>query len=151
VDEVSGQCNWHLDSLVLPETEDPMSEIEELKSEAKVIDLSGDRPELMNRLKKALDREAGFSYYAKLECDLKWTLPGPTGVVKDRNPCYDCPHYTEDHFNEARALLCSLGREQNDILDALYAFDAVEALDEELAKAHGVEVAASVELAAALL
>lgn len=147
---MSGGCNWHLDSLVLPETEDPMSEIEELKSSAKVIDLSSGRPELMDRLKKTLDDEAGYSYYADLECSLKWTVPGPNGI-KDRNPCYDCPHYTEDGEHHARALLCSLGREQNDILDALYAIDSMKALDAQLAVAHGVEVAASEELAAALL
>lgn len=145
------KCNWHLDSLELPETGDPMAEIEELKSEAKVIDLGGDRPELMDRLVKAMDRENGFSVYANLECDLKWSMPGPTGIPKDRNPCYDCPHYTEDGEHHARALLCALGREQNDILDALYAIDALKALDAELTVAHGVEVGASEELAAALL
>lgn len=144
------QCNWHLDSLDVPEASDPMAEIAELKSNAKVIDLSGDRAELTARFNKTMEKEAGYSYYSNLECHLKWTQPGPK-YANDRNPCYDCPYYTEDHFNEARALLCALGREQNDLLDAMYALDALAALDAELARVHDAEIGASVELAAALL
>ena len=145
------QCNWHLDALSLPDAGDPMAEIEQLKSDAKVIDLSGDRATVQDRLGVTIRRESRLAVYAGVECDLKWTVQGPRGPGDDRNPCYECPLYTEDSANNAMALLCSLGREQNDLLAQLDAFDAARMLDRQLAEVHCAEVAASAELAAALL
>jgi len=144
---VSVRANWHLEGLVLPDG-DPLQAIAQLKSGARVIDLTRGEDEIRVEFMAALQRENDFSVRAGLECDLKWKLDGQSDL---RNPCYDCPHFTKDHENEARALLCELGRHQNDLLDALDALHVSDALDHELAAVFEVEAAAAAELAAALL
>lgn len=147
---MSVQANWHLEGLELPEG-DPLQAIAQLKSGARVIDLTRGEDEVRAEFLAAFQRENDFSVRADLECDLKWTVRGPNGPRDLRNPCYDCPHFTKDHENEARALLCGLGRHQNDLLDTLDALHVSDALDHELAAAFEAEAAAAAELAAALL
>lgn len=142
---MSVQANWHLEGLELPEG-DPLQAIAQLKSGAKVIDLTRGEDEIRAEFKAAFQRENDFSVRAGLECELKWTLDNG-----QRNPCYDCPMFTKDKENEARALLCELGRHQNDLLDALEALHTIDALDHELATAFETEAAAAAELATALL
>jgi hypothetical protein len=72
---------------------------------------------------------------------------GPNRPTDWRNPCYDeCPEYTTDYAHEARALLCALGRRQNDLLDALDASRAADALDEALVAAYERDMAETAAL-----
>lgn len=136
------KTNWHLDALDgLPDI-DPMQQIEELKSEGKVIDLSRGKPEIMAALAASIDREAEF-YDVGVSCDLK--------LGQDPPPCYQCSHYTENTEKHARALICALGREQVDLLRELDGLKALDRLNDELAAAHEAELAACEELAAAVL
>lgn len=135
------QTNWHLDGLDLPGG-DPMQEIAELKSEAKVIDLSRGRAEIMDDLSASIRREGEFASRG-LTCAIKH--------VGDTPPCYECPYFTTDFQNDARALICELGRHQRDLCSELEAMTASEALDDQLALAYETELAACEELAAALL
>lgn len=144
------RANWHLDGLELPEG-DPMQEIEQLKSEATVIRIARrSNGEIAAELSDLLKLEGEYAA-SGLACDLKWTTQGPLGPSDQRNPCYGCSYYTEDEERHARALLCSLGRRQNDLCDELEALAAGDRLDAELADAHERELAAVEELAAALL
>lgn len=145
------QANWHLDGLELPEG-DPMQEIAELKSRASVIDLAPAKSveQIREEFAASLRYENGHAALG-LACSMKWTQRGPRGPHDDRNPCYECPHFTADAENEARALLCTLGRRQNDLLAMLDAAEAQERLDAELAAAYETDVAACEEMAAALV
>lgn len=137
------QANWNLTDLVLPEG-DPMREISELKSNAKVIDLTRGEPEIFADLQASLVRESRFDQIG-LRCDLKWTVDGG-----QRNPCDSCPHFMTDTTEDARGVLCRLGRAQNRLLDELGAVKAAERLDEALVAAYEADGAACDELVAAL-
>jgi hypothetical protein len=138
------QANWFTEGLELPGG-DPMEAIAQLKSRATVIDLSRGEAVLLDEFRVKFERERQFSA-SGLECRLKWTSQGGA-----RNPCYSCPHFSKDFENVPRALLCRLGREQNDLLDAVDEIRAVGHLDAELASAVQREQSEADELAAALL
>jgi hypothetical protein len=124
-----------------------MAEISELKSRSKVIVVGRESAEVHEDLRVSLLKEARYDHYADLRCDLKWTAEGG-----QRNPCNDCPHHkantTED---DAMALLCSLGRHQNSLLDELAGITALDRLDEALVAAYERDVASVDELVAALV
>lgn len=124
-----------------------MAEISELKSRANVIVIGRDSAEVHADLHASLVKEGRYDHYSNLRCELKWTLEGG-----QRNPCDDCPHHrsqtTED---DAMALLCTLGRQQNRLLDELAGITALDRLDEALVAAYERDVASVDELVAALV
>jgi hypothetical protein len=136
------QTNWNLEALVLPQG-DPMAEIEQLKSEAAVIEIR-DRDAVLTDLQETVRREDGYSYWSDLECPIK--VRNTSRVP----PCYGCPEYTADK-TDPRMLICRLGRQQVDLLEELDAIQAVEQLDLLLATSYEHDVAACEEMAAALL
>jgi hypothetical protein len=138
------KANWNLSSLVLPEG-DPMDQINELKSTAKVIDLSRGEPEVFAEFRRTMQAEAFYSSTG-LECDMKWSEDGG-----QRNPCDTCPAYqARSTETDATAVLCALGRKQNGLLDELAAARATEKLDEAMAAAYEADSAYVDEVVAAL-
>lgn len=135
------RTNWHLDALVLP-AGDPMAEIEQLKSDAELVDLTRPRAEVMADLTAAFEREARLSHYGGVECSIKGAA---------RPPCYECPHHVADPSVNALGLICEIGRHQVDLLDELESITAAERLDDELAVAFQRDQAACEELAAAVV
>lgn len=122
-----------------------MGAINELKSNATVIDLSRGEAEIHADLRKSLAAESAY-FNNGLSCDLKWTMDDGA-----RNPCDDCPyHRTQTTETDALAVLCRLGRQQNGFLDELAAVQATKRLDEALMAAHEDEGAYVEDLVAAL-
>lgn len=144
-------ANWYLDGLDLPDEDDPMQAIAELKSNAKIIDVSKTTAEIFEEFSATMVLEAEYEHYSHLVCDMKWTVRGPNNAADWRNPCYDCPEYTTDGEHEARALLCALGRRQNDLLTDLDAARVADALDEALVASYERDMADAEQLVAALL
>jgi hypothetical protein len=135
------RANWHFADLVLP-AGDPMQQIAELKSTAKVIDVGRDAAAIHADLKTSLVKEGRYDGIG-ITCSIKSESTG-------RTPCDECPYYTEDVEDDPRGLLCMLGRRQNRLLDELHALQAVDRLDDALVLAYQDDQAAGVELVAAL-
>lgn len=147
------RADWHLGDLDVPEG-DAHQEIAQLQSDATVIDLSKSEADLSGELAALLDKEGAYAHRSvdehgrALECHLKWqahhVLMNPEGSLS----CYGCPHYTEDR-QEARSLLCALGREQEDVLEALRGVQLAGSLEAEMAAAYGRDIDSCAELAEA--
>lgn len=150
------RADWHLSDLDVAATTavDPRREIAQLQAEATVIDLSKSHSELTAELTVLTDKEAAYSarcvneHGHPLECHLKWqqhhVLMNPEGTLS----CHGCPHYTEDR-GLARSLVCALGREQEDIVEALRGLQLAESLEAEMAAAYGRDIDSCAELAEA--
>lgn len=123
-----------------------MAAISELKSSAKVIDVERDEAEIFEEFKVLLTRESRLSSLSNLTCDLKWTADGGR-----RNPCDSCEHYqARPTADNALAVLCRLGRQQNALIDEMDAVKAAEKLDEALMAAYEADSAYVGDLVAAL-
>jgi hypothetical protein len=142
------RANWHLDALDLTD-DDPMQG--DIADFAKPIDLSKSVAELRDEMQVLVRKEGRYARNG-LTCDMKWTQDGPDGEEHARNPCYTCPQYTDVVEDmTSRGLLCTLGRKQNDVLDALHVLVTVPArLDAELVAAHERDAAEAEELLRAI-
>lgn len=143
---MSVKANWHLADLDLP-TADPMA-ISALQA-APVIELDGERAKITATLHASLKRESNYQRMFGLSCDMKWTVDGGDASL-DRNPCRSCPHFTADD-QEERSLLCLLGREQEDIIDAFYLTVAAAGLEDAFLAPYEAEFDSAHELAEAVL
>lgn len=141
------QTNWHLDGLVLDDS-DPMADISELKSTAKVIDLAQSEAELTADLQRSVGLETYiFDAYNGLHCRIK-ADEGHAVWGGGRTSCYGCPHYTKDP-ERVQSLICREGRHQEDLLSELSVVGEGDRLDRELASAYERDMAACDELVAA--
>jgi hypothetical protein len=148
------RADWHFDALeqaLADADSDPASEIAQLKSEGTVIDLTPTRTlaEVQGDLNALLKSEGRYAEYAHLECPLKWDK-GHKLMGGQSNSCYRCPEYTENR-EHARSLLCSLGRQQEDLCEEMTQVLVPRKLDLELVAAHCRRIDAGQELADALL
>lgn len=138
-------ANWHLSELDIPEIDDPFTDIAEV---GRVIDLTGDVPQLADELRVLCEREIRYAQQG-IGCGLK----------EDGQDCWKCPSYTED-YGDRLHLLCRLGRQQQETAARLDAIMRLQGEADELAEAAGVTAAmehaegaglsAELELAAAL-
>lgn len=123
-----------------------MREITELKSRAKVIDLGRGEAEVYDEFRGLVNKEARLAHYAGLKCDLKWTE-----ADGQRNPCDTCPyHQTHTSDEDATAVLCRLGMEQNALLDEMAAIRATDLLDDALMATYEADSAYCDDVLAAL-
>lgn len=146
------RADWHLGDLDV--AGDPASEIAVLRESANVIDLTKSHAELSDELEILLVKEGQYAARSvdeagkPVECQLKWQphhlLVSETGTLN----CFNCPHHTEDR-SQARSLVCALGREQEDIIEAIRGLSLADSLDAEMALAYGHDVAGYVEQAQA--
>lgn len=128
------QANWNLGDLRLPEG-DPMQEIAQLKSSAKLIDVDRDVPEIYEEFRVMIERESRLSSLSGVECNLKWTADGGR-----KNPCDDCSHSTTN-TEDPLSVLCRLGRRQNALIDEMDAVTAAGRLDDALMAAYEADSA----------
>lgn len=146
------RADWHVDALeqaLAKDDTDPMSEIAQLKSDGKIIDLTRSVAEIQADLKDTLNHEGRYAEYAHLECPLK-VAPDHVLMGGQGNSCYRCPQYTEDR-EYPRSLLCALGRRQEDLCEEMDRAQAPQLLDRALTDAHCRRLDAAQELADALL
>jgi hypothetical protein len=146
------RADWHLSALDDVDQETAVAEIAQLQSEAAVIDLSRSEAELTDELAALVTKEGLYAarsvdeHGKPLECALKWqdhhVLMNDEGTLS----CFNCPFYTESKM-EARSLICALGREQEDVTEALRGLKIADSLDAELAAAYGRDIEAYSELA----
>lgn len=146
------RANWHLEDLDLPDV-DPAAGIAKIKAAPKV-ELSSDgdtvlySEQLAAQFQSLVAREANFAAALYQECDLKWSVPVEGGG--HRNPCRTCPLFCHDS-SHADSLLCNLGVEQENVLDAFLAARESEQIDAGLLRAVEQRFDAAHELAEALL
>lgn len=148
------RADWHLEVLDAADVDTAAAEIAQLQSEATVIDLSKSEAELADELAVLIEKEAAYAtrsvdeHGRALECHLKWqphhVLVNPEGTLS----CYGCPHFTEDR-REARSLLCALGRQQEDVVEAQRGLRLADSLEAEMAAAYGHDIDSCAELAEA--
>lgn len=144
---ISVKANWHLDALDLPADDSAAAlQISRLQSAAK-LDLRSSA-EIREAFERAVAREAGFAAVLYQECDLKWSVKGDDGAV--RNPCRTCPVFCHD-ASHPDSMLCNLGLVQEDLLDAFRAARAMERVDGDMLAAVERELDAAHELAEAIL
>lgn len=148
------RADWHFDALeqaLADEDADPAGEIAQLKSEGTVIDLTATRTldDVQRDLNALLKKEGRYADNAHLECPLKWEK-GHRLMGGQANSCYRCPQYTENR-EQARSLLCSLGRQQEDLCEEMTQVMVPQKLDLELVAAYCRRIDAGQELADALL
>ncbi len=148
---MSVRANWHLEDLDLPDV-DPAAEIAQILT-APALDLSDGNAKLYSDLIAAqfqatVAREAGFAGVLYSECAMKWTVP--TGDGTFRNPCRTCPHFCHDSTH-ADSILCSLGVELENLLDAFEAARVAEGLDGDMLRTVEMRLDAAHELAEAVL
>lgn len=145
---MSLQANWHVGDLVLPDV-DPLQQMSQLQSDATVIDLTGTTGEIEARIAESVEKEGRYEESCGLSCALKWKsdhrLMGGRATS-----CHVCPQFTQNP-DEARMLVCRLGRRQERLLDALEARKTAEALEREFIEAVERDLDASEELAEAHL
>lgn len=149
----SVRANWHVGDLDLSDDTDPLREIEQLKSEAPVIDLSKGVAELSAELVETIEREAAYWRSARdddgerpLGCSLKWS---PQHFLMDEEQglsCFNCPHHVADP-RSARSLICALGRKQHELVEMIRSYAVAETLDDELVAAFAADIEAGAELA----
>lgn len=146
---MSVRANWFLAELELPDV-DAAAQIAGLQS-APVLDLSGPGPlasaALAAEFAALVQREANYSKMFGHECDLKWTVESAEGA---RNPCRSCPLYCHD-TGDPDSLLCKLGIEQENALDAFLGATGAEVLDRDMLRLVEGRFDAAQELAEALL
>ncbi len=145
------RANWHLEDLDLPDV-DPQAQIAQLTA-APSLDLSSTNDALHSQViaaqfKAAVAREAGLSSVLYSDCALKWTVQTTEGTV--RNPCRTCPLFCHD-ASHPDSLLCNLGVEQEDLLDAFEEARRAEGLDQDMLRTIEGRFDAAHELAEALL
>ncbi len=150
---MSVKANWHLEDLDLPES-DPVAEIAQLTAApAPVLDLSESNDSLHSELVAAqfqasVAREASLAFMLYQECDLKWTVQAEGGG--HRNPCRTCPLFCHDSSNPD-SMLCNLGIQQEDLLDAFEEARRAEGLDGDMLRLMEGRFDAAHELAEAVL
>lgn len=147
---MSVRTNWHLDSLeAAVEEGEAMQQIQQLKSQGKIIDLSRSSADIQVDIEATIEQEARFAR-SGLECDLKWSPEH--SLVHQGAPlsCFNCLR-AADPSKDARGLLCALGRRQTDLNDELRAVVGAESLDQELIAAFERDAEACAELAEAML
>lgn len=146
------KANWHLEDLDLPEA-DAAAEMQAIIAAPK-IELSSDADTLLHSEQLAaqfqvlVGREATFAGALYQECDLKWSVPVQGGGF--RNPCRTCPLFCHDS-SHPDSLLCNLGVQQEDVLDAFLDAVAAEQLDASMLLLLEARLDAAHELAEALL
>lgn len=144
---MSVRANWHLDALVLPVTSDvAAAEISQLQSAPRVDLRHSDTIAASFQASVAKEARLAFSLYQ--ECDLKWTVPSSDGAM--RNPCRTCPLFCHDE-SHPDSMLCKLGIEQEDLLDAFLSAVVVEGMDGDVIAAVERELDFAHELAEAAL
>lgn len=139
------RANWHLGDLDLPD-EPAAAHILALQSMPTLDLRSSD--DIIAAFQATVLKEEGFASVLYQECDLKWSVLSADGSA--RNPCRTCPMFCTDK-DDPDSLLCTLGREQEDLLDAYVAAKAMEGLDGEMLAVVERRFDAAAELAEALL
>lgn len=154
---MGSRCDWHLGDLGLPDDTDPLQEIAQLQSEGELIDLAATEEDLIARLDALMDREGRFAQYAvdddgvsPLLCNLKHSDQHVLTEKGGALSCFNCPHYTAEP-GSAKALICSIGREQETILEQYRAIALADSLEDELIRAYASELEHDAELAEACL
>lgn len=141
------KANWYLDALDLPVTpEVAAAEIGRLQS-APVVDLRRS-DQIAADFAASVEREATLAYSLYQECDLKWSVATDDGTM--RNPCRTCPLFCHDE-SHPDSMLCKLGLQQEDLLDAFALAQMSEGMDGDIIAAVERELDGAHELAEAVL